>query len=178
MNHFNLYEVLIKCVIDLSPKSYLEIGVQEGLSLSTVIKADAKKLIDRIALCDTWGSQYGGTGRGNHDHILKILQSINYQGEVVFHDGDSKATIPQIIDKYDLILVDGDHSENGALVDMTNAWPLLNSQGIMLVDDIIHPVHSYLMDVVSKFVGANAKEVESVSYYTDKPNGVAVIKKL
>ena len=37
--------------------------------------------------------------------------------------------------QFDLINVDGDHSYEGCLKDMTNCWPLLRDGGIMIVDD-------------------------------------------
>lgn len=37
---------------------------------------------------------------------------------------------------YGLINVDGDHSYEGALKDMTHVWPLLRPGGLMLVDDM------------------------------------------
>lgn len=178
MNHLNLYEVLTDLVIENKPASYLEIGVQEGLSLSTVLKADTPKSIDRVSLCDNWGPDFGGTSKGNHEHIHNVLRSVKFEGEVNFYDGDSKITVPKIAEKFDLVLVDGDHSEHGCLIDMENSWELLNQEGHMVVDDIIHPAHAYLMAVVSMFVGMKSDEVESVTYHTEKPNGVAVIKKV
>lgn len=177
MNDLNLYEVLAECVIKYQPKSYFEIGVQEGNSLRAVLTDDTEKRISVLHLCDLWGTSYGGTGRGSHDHIHGVLRSVDFQGEVTFHDGDSKEKVPEIKEKFDMILVDGDHSADGCTIDMVNAWRLLNPGGIMLVDDIIHPAHSYLIKTVSKFVGLRHHQVHNIIYRTEKMNGVAIIQK-
>lgn len=177
MNDLNLYEVLSECVFNYQPKSYLEIGVQEGNSLKAVLKADNEKRISILHLCDLWGASYGGTGRGSHDHIHGVLRSANFQGEVTFHDGDSKIKLLDIKQKFDMILVDGDHSDFGCTIDMIHAWPLLNPGGIMLVDDIIHPAHKYLLETASKFVANRHSEVLNVEFRTEKANGVAIVHK-
>lgn len=177
MNDLNLYEVLSECVFNHRPQSYLEIGVQEGNSLKTVLKADTEKRISKLHLCDLWGTSYGGTGRGSHDHVYAVLKSINFQGEVTFLDGDSKVKIPELKEKFDMILIDGDHSEVGCTIDMINAWPLLNTGGIMLIDDIIHPAHKYLFETVSRFVAEWHSDILNVEFRTEKANGVAIIHK-
>ena len=174
---YNLYEVLQGCVVKHQPESYLEIGVQEGQSLSTVLKVDTIRAITRIALCDNWGGAYGGTGRGNHEHIHNVLRSVNYQGVVEFYDGDSKCTVPKIPGNFDMILVDGDHSRDGCLADMENSWPILSGSGVMVIDDIIHPAHKYLLETVSSFIGTKAREILTAVFYTEKLNGAVVIKK-
>lgn len=177
MNDLNLYPVLSECVQKYEPKSYLEIGVQEGNSLKAVLKADNEKRISILHLCDLWGTSYGGTGRGTHDHIHGVLRSVNFQGEVTFHDGDSHKLISDLKQKFDMILVDGDHSDIGCTLDLINVWPLLNPGGIVLVDDIIHPAHKYLLETVSKFVANRHSQVLNVEFRTESLNGVAIIHK-
>jgi len=172
----NLYDVLLDCVSKHFPTSYLEIGVSDGRSLLTVLNASCG-LVNRLALCDNWSDNCGGTNRGNHNHINSVLKSVNYQGKVTFYDGDSKETVPTINEKYDMSLIDGDRSSNGCLCDIENTWPLIKDNGIMIIDDVMHPKHRYLLDVVSYFIGFNTDTIRDVIYYTDKPNGVIVIKK-
>jgi len=156
----------------LKPKSYLEIGVREGDSLKAVLFGHS--FITKLVLCDTWGGKYGGSGRGGHKHIEKFLNNIRYDGEVKFLDGDSKYMIPTLDDKFDLILVDGDHSYEGAYTDLNNTWKLLEEGGFLVFDDITHKDHVYLYRCVMSF----AKAVEAKIFYKNLDgNGVVVLNK-
>jgi hypothetical protein len=145
-------------------RDYLEIGCREGDSLREVVMH--APLLQRVVICDLWGSDYGGTGRGGHDHIDKLLDDLGYTGERVFLDGDSRETVPTIrgtpgLRRFDLVLVDGDHSDEGALADLENAWPLVADGGKLLFHDICHPAHPGLMQVFTKFF-LSADDCESV----------------
>lgn len=171
-----LYSVLQSATIAGEPRSYLEIGTREGNSLSTVLKYDWMKRIQRVACCDNWGSSYGGTGRGGHVHIEALLNEIGYAGAIEFHDGDSKETVPKIEGLFDLILVDGDHSYEGASADMENSWSKLAPGGYMVIDDLIHPAHSYLCGLVDRFEESHSDSILIIKDIK-KPHGAALIKK-
>lgn len=128
-----------------SPARYLEIGTQEGGSLRVVVEHSHG--LARIVCCDTWGGEWGGTSRGSHEHIDAMLASMLYDGDVAYLDGDSKTTIPTLDEQFDLILVDGDHSAEGARADLDNVLPLLAKGGCLVFHDITHPTHGYLFDV-------------------------------
>jgi predicted O-methyltransferase YrrM len=117
---------------------------------------------------------YGGSGRGNHEHIDAILKELNYKGDVEFIDGDSRVELPPKIGEleYDLILVDGDHSYNGAWMDLWNAWKMLKEDGVMIFDDLLHPEHKYLLDCAENW----AKISGAVEIYRnlELPHGVIV----
>lgn len=168
-----LYTVLESLAKEYKPRSYLEIGVQEGHSLERVLCAAP---VTDLVLCDTWGSNYGGTGKGSHVHIEAMLALHAYAGSVKYLDGDSKELVPTINRKFDMILVDGDHSATGCLVDMRNAWKLLNDGGIMIVDDLDHPQHAYLSRVFDRFVEDNCDAciIERTFAYP----GVGVLRKV
>jgi predicted O-methyltransferase YrrM len=129
-----LDDTLISICIQKPPKRYLEIGTRDGGSLDAVLQHCNPQL---IACCDTWGRVHGGTGRGNHNHIQEMLEDIGYDGEVIWLDGSSFDLIPQVKQTFDLILVDGDHSEYGATTDIRNSWRLLEPGGLMVVDDTV-----------------------------------------
>ena len=138
-------------------RDYLEIGCREGDSLrEVVLHAPA---LNRVVVCDFWGSDFGGTGRGSHDHIDRLLDELGFTGERVFLDGDSRETVPTIrgtpgLRRFDLVLVDGDHSDDGARADLTNAWPLVQDRGTLLFHDICHPAHPGLRRVWREFVNS------------------------
>lgn len=131
---------------------YMEIGVRDGDSLRCVVANSAT--LGRVYLADTWGAEYGGTGRGGHDHIDTMLDGFGFQGSRTYLDGDSKETVPNLrpYDWADLILVDGDHSDSGAAADLANCWPFLARGGRLLFHDTNHPSHIGLRQVFLRFV--------------------------
>lgn len=128
-----LYDVLAL----LTPvRSYLEIGVQEGESLRTVVQANAATLT-RVVACDTWGPQHGGTNRQSHAHIAAILAPYP-QLDVCYLDGPSGVLLPTLGDeRFELVLVDGDHSYEGALSDLKLAG--FRAQRLLVVHDLYFP---------------------------------------
>lgn len=131
--NWGVYDILEYLSTKYNIESYLCVGVQEGNCLKHVLSGS--KIVSKLLLCDTWGSEYGGTNRGNHDHITTLLNKIGYKGKVIFLDGDSIELIPIINDDvYDLSFVDGNHSEEHALSDMVNVWKL--TKMVMIVHDI------------------------------------------
>ena len=137
LGHPCLYEALLLAIDEADVvRSYLEIGVNEGASLLTVL--DASPSIERLYLCDTWGGVEGGSGKGSHAHIERLLSVVGYRGAVTFLDGDSAKTIPTLPRDLavDLALVDGNHTYEAALTDLTNVYPLVRASGTLLLDDI------------------------------------------
>lgn len=121
-------------------RRYLEVGVQEGLSLDIVCRAAS---LEHATLCDTWGTVSGGTGRGNHDHIEALLERLprgHRPATVTYLDGDSRQRLPQIWvpmltkDMFDLVHIDGGHSYDVAASDLKYGWDLCSDT--MVVHDI------------------------------------------
>ena len=66
--------------------------------------------------------------------------------------GNSHQTVPAFFaehpgKQFDLILVDGDHSAEGAREDLLSVLPRVAPGGAIVFDDIVHPMHHYLEDV-------------------------------
>lgn len=145
-------------------RSYLEIGTRDGGSLEVVL-ANARQLSDVIC-CDTWGSEYGGSGRGGHAHIHVLMDTHGYDGRRTFLDGDSKVTVPNLqpwlAGTFDLILVDGDHSYAGGMADLVNVWPLVRPGGAVLFHDIRHPAHPDLAACFAEFVAGRTSQHEVI----------------
>lgn len=114
-------------------RSYLEVGVQEGRSLALVLTA--RPAPARLVLCDDWGTDSGGTGRGSHEHLRPLLE--DFHGEVEFLDGDSRETLPRLLVPFDLVHIDGGHSYEVASSDLQHGWRLCRRW--MLVHDITFP---------------------------------------
>jgi len=165
MSNASLYQWLAGHCRTHVVRSYLEIGTRDGGSLEVVL-ANSHHVSD-IVCCDTWGSEYGGSGRGGHDHIDRLLALHNYDGRITFLDGDSKTTVPTLHDNlaacFDLILVDGDHSYAGGMADLRNTWPLVRPGGVLIFHDIRHPAHPDLAQCFADFVDGNTPTHEIIT---------------
>lgn len=147
-----LYDALADIASQSHPKSYFEIGVSRGESLEVVLSNCTP---DHLTLCDEWGSESGGQSLKSHAHITELLNRLGYWGEVKYLDGSSHDLLPRQFfgRQYDLITVDGDHSEDGARSDLNDCWPLLASGGYIVFDDIAPDFfHPYLLDVWDHYV--------------------------
>jgi len=164
----SLYRFLASHCRDRSPERYLEIGTRDGGSLTVVL--ENASTLRRIVCADTWGGQWGGSGRGSHDHIEQLLALRLYTGSVQFLDGDSRQTIPTLSEQFDLVRVDGDHSADGARVDLENAWPLVAPGGCLAFHDVTHHAHLYLAEVFDEFVAKHDAPHEIIF----EPYGVGV----
>jgi predicted O-methyltransferase YrrM len=70
--------------------------------------------------------------------------------------GDSRDVLPALRHTFDMIFVDGDHSEAGCLADLNAVLPLLDISGCIYVDDMDHPAHTYLRGAVLNWAVENA----------------------
>lgn len=136
----------------LQPETYLEIGVRRGRSASMVARGCPKV---NVAAFDMWVQNYAGMENPGADFVREELVKQGHTGTVSFFNGDSHETIPAFFKQYpdtifDMITVDGDHSEAGAFDDLCNVIPQLAVGGVLVFDDICHPVHPYLLGVWRK----------------------------
>lgn len=122
-------------------ESYLEIGVDCGGSLNTVLN-EVKP--ERIVLCDIWNPNYCDHGEPK-PHVMEILT--HFGAKAIFLDGDSKVWIPTLTESFDLVLVDGDHSAGGARADLRAAWPRVERGGVLVMDDLNHPNYPWMTGV-------------------------------
>src|SRR4051812_30952841 len=75
----------------LEVRAYLEIGVQEGKSLSAALDAGT---IVHLTLIDPWGETHGGTGRGSDAHIRAMLKGRRYTGMLEIYSAYSGEVLP------------------------------------------------------------------------------------
>lgn len=157
----------------MQPKSYLEIGVRRGRSLAVLARACPKI---HIVGFDLWIQNYAGMENPGPDFVMKELKKLGHKGKLELISGDSSETVPAFFQKhpdfyFDLITVDGDHSEEGARIDLENTLPHLKIGGAILLDDITHPQHRYLETLWDKIITNNPQF--SSQKYTELGYGIA-----
>jgi SAM-dependent methyltransferase len=95
----------------------------------------AKKL-ERAVAIDSWIADYGGESNPGPDTIRADLAALDVDcSKVALMTGDSHDILPSLKDKFNLILVDGDHSYGGAEADLRDCVKLLERGGLLVFDD-------------------------------------------
>lgn len=173
-NYADLLTFLHASATLLRPRNYLEIGVRRGRSLSIVAQTSPEC---RIFGFDLWMQNYAGMPNPGPDFVRDELARGGFTGSLELVSGDSHKTLLEFFREFpefefDMINVDGDHSEEGARLDLNQVLPHLAVGGVLLLDDIMHPQHRYLEVVWDQIVGTN--ERFSTAKYTDLGYGVAV----
>jgi predicted O-methyltransferase YrrM len=118
---------------------FLQVGAYTGdasVWLLTSILLDPSSTLTDI---DTWqGSDEREHKAMDFDAVYGIyLNRMDKYENVMSIKGDSTYVLPNLKEKYDFIYIDGDHTEKAVYRDATNAWPLLNSGGILAFDDYL-----------------------------------------
>jgi len=160
----------------LQPESYLEVGVRTAGSLVQVLAC--KQLLNAIGI-DKWKGNYANylnTPQNAIQQVQLFLNNTNSKCSVKFIQGNSHVELKKLIQqgyKFDLITIDGDHSDEGAFEDLQDAYQLLNDKGAIVFDDIIHSSFKTLLNVVLSF----AKQYNDLQLLlnTTQDNGTAII---
>lgn len=145
--YMDISSVLYSTAKLLQPKTYLEIGVRRGRSACMVVRGCPTV---NVTAFDMWIQNYAGIENPGADFVQQELVKHGHTGAVSFVNGDSHQTVPAFFKQnpqlfFDMITVDGDHSETGALDDLCTVIPRLSKGGIIVFDDIAHPSHPHLM---------------------------------
>ncbi|MBU0507939.1 class I SAM-dependent methyltransferase [bacterium] len=147
--YFDITNVLYAASKTLRPRNYLEIGVRRGRSVCTVARGCPSV---NIVGFDLWVPDYAGMENPGPDFVKSELARHAHVGTLELITGNSHDAVPEYFRRhpqqtFDLITVDGDHSEAGALDDLLNVIPRLSTGGVLVFDDIAHPEHPYLLNV-------------------------------
>jgi predicted O-methyltransferase YrrM len=151
-HYFDIVNVLYSASKTIQPGNYLEIGVRRGRSVCVVARGCPGV---NIVAFDMWMQGYAGMENPGPEFVQSELLKHGHSGKIHFVNGDSHQTVPTFFKQnpgvtFDMITVDGDHSEEGALDDLKNVIPHLSVGGVLVFDDIAHPAHPYLLNVWEK----------------------------
>jgi predicted O-methyltransferase YrrM len=168
--YLDIVNVLYAAAKTLQPENYLEIGVRRGRSVCSVARGCPSV---KVVACDMWQANYAGMENPGPGFVADELRKHGFSGAVEFLNGDSHVLLPDYFERqpemmFDLITVDGDHSEDGALEDLCTVIPRLSIGGILVFDDIAHPDHPYLRGVwrraLNKFPDLSGYEFTEIGY--------------
>ncbi|MCM0081184.1 class I SAM-dependent methyltransferase [Geomonas sp. Red32] len=148
-HYHDIVNVLYAAGKCLKPRSYMEIGVRRGRSASAVVRSCPTV---GIVAFDMWIQNYAGMENPGPEFVKDELARHGHTGQLYFVNGDSHETVPAFFEQnpqlqFDMITVDGDHSDAGAYDDLCNVIPRLSVGGVLVFDDIAHPAHPYLANV-------------------------------
>jgi predicted O-methyltransferase YrrM len=157
----------------LRPTNYLEIGVFRGRSMA-VVTHNAPEC--NVFGFDLWLENYSNLQNTGPDFVKSQLQKVGHRGQVTLQSGNSFDTLPLFFKEnpdlyFDLVTVDGDHSEEGARIDLENVLPRIRVGGVLVFDDIRHPKHPWLERVWEEVVESNTNFLSAK--YTEVGHGVA-----
>lgn len=157
------YADLVTTVMGLAdiiqPRNYLEIGVRRGRSVCAV----ASRVADcDIAMFDMWVENYAGMDNPGADFVLQELKKIGHSGKTEFFNGNSHNTLPAYFKDhpqsgFDMITVDGDHTNLGAAQDIADVIPHVAIGGAIIFDDVCHPKLLGLGEVWRRMVVDNRR---------------------
>jgi predicted O-methyltransferase YrrM len=156
---------------------YLEIGVRRGKSMAQVA---SRRPSCRIVGCDLWVSPYGGVDNPGPTFVQQEMARLGHSGPLMLVSGDSHDVLSRweaegSREHFDVVTVDGDHSDEGAWADLVQATELVRPGGFLVFDDIVHPAHS-LERVWARFRETYSSVFEFVENLADH-NGTGVARR-
>lgn len=151
--------VLLAAAQLLRPSNYLEIGVRRGRSMAMM--AGVRPTCAMVGF-DMWQPNYADMDNPGAEFVRAELTKVGHSGPLDLISGNSHETVPAYLADhpnlfFDVITVDGDHSEIGAEQDLRDVLPRLSIGGIIVVDDTSHPSHPYLWTVWDRQVASDPR---------------------
>jgi FkbM family methyltransferase len=143
------------------PENYLEVGVRRGRSMAQVLVESRKT---RAFGFDLWIPDYGSVpSQGIHtanpgpEFVRAELDKLGVLHLPTLISGYSHQTLPQLFarranpQQFDLIFIDGDHTREGAQLDLDLAFAHLAPGGALVFDDIDNPSHLDLRELWGEY---------------------------
>lgn len=166
--YWDLACALRQIAAGMQPKSYLEIGVRLGKS-AAMVAATVPQV--NIVAFDLWVSPYAGLDNPGPDFVRRQLIAVGHHGEITFVDGNSRETVPLYLAahpevRFDVVNVDGDHSDEGAWADLMAVADVVAAGGYLLFDDVTSPFHT-LLGVWRRFQAEYGDRFEFVENLND-----------
>jgi predicted O-methyltransferase YrrM len=164
--YLDIVDVVAAAALLVQPASYLEIGVRRGRSMATAAAAAPGA---RLFGFDMWMKDYAGMENPGPDFVRGELSKAGHKGAVEFIDGNSHETLPAFFtarpdERLSIIVVDGDHSDEGAAQDLRDVLPRLEVGGVIIMDDISHPAHPNLGAVWRRALEESKIDVRAHEY--------------
>jgi ADP-heptose:LPS heptosyltransferase/predicted O-methyltransferase YrrM len=158
---FDLVSFLNWYAHEFKPESYFEIGVRRGRSMCQIISESSNT---EIVGMDLWIKNYSSipeegifTENPGPEFVLKELKKFGLTKAPNLFQGDSRTELVKLFNNknnlqlFDLIVVDGDHTYEGAKSDLTIMFEHLKEGGVLVFDDITHPSHRELRELWEEF---------------------------
>ena len=128
---------LFEIIVSEKPKKILEIGMADGLSTITILKAiNYLNSVDKIKRNLTSIDPYQKTQWKNNG--LKNIKLLKLQKMHTFINKINYLALPELLKKnrfFDLIFIDGNHAFDYVMHDNFLGYKLLNYNGILINDD-------------------------------------------
>jgi len=126
--------VLYGLARSIEPRRYLEIGVRRGHSMAMVAHAYPKC---NIVGFDAWIEGYGGVDNPGPDFVTEEMLRVGHTGKLRLVSGKTSNTLKGgAKGKFDLILIDGDHSTSGTISDAEICFRHMSDKCVVVVDDL------------------------------------------
>lgn len=173
--YLDITNTLLAAAELLQPTNYLEIGVRQGRSMAMVAAGHPAVHVFGF---DLWQQDYAKMSNPGPDFVISQMKEIGHVGVLRLITGDSHITVPAFLKsqpnlKFDLITVDGDHSEKGARADLETVLPRLAIGGMLVFDDVAHPAHPNLLRVWRKVIASCPFPIQTTEF-TGLGYGVAI----
>jgi len=127
--------MMYKLIKQYKPKKLIEVGLACGIStcymLCAITSGDKIYSIDPFQKIQ-W-DRFGLINANNVVHELNLPSNTHHWIPKYSYDYFNFTN-----DKYDFMLIDGDHSYEGTMIDLNGSLKILNKKGILAIDDILH----------------------------------------